>query len=153
MKDLSVGSWKIKVLKLFPSVALLHKRDGKNPLQRRRRRRRREPSVHPAQPHCSAATGHVVWVRDITAIINAYTPAAEWWSVSSCLQTYVRLPLSDINKFTPTLRGPLKGILGNVGNHWLKGDADVKVGTPSWWQKHCTSLIDDITASERRVVP
>lgn len=74
-------------------------------------------------------------------------------TLSSCLYACVRLPLSEINKFTPTLWGLLKGILGIAGNHCLKWKQTRKWVHPSLWQKHCTSQRDDITASEGSKYP
>ncbi len=78
----------------------------------------------------------------------AYTPTAEWSHFQAvCVLAYAYL-LSEINKFTPTLWGLLRGILGNAGNHCLKWKQTRKWVHPSLWQKRCTSQRDDITASE-----
>lgn len=114
-------------------------------------RRVKIESAHPQKPRqtrlqCSHRTCCVL-ARGIAAIIDVHTPTAEW-SHFQAVCAYARLPLSEINKFTPTLWGLLKGIMGNAGIHWLKWKQTGKWVHPGWWQEHCTSRIHDITVSE-----
>lgn len=90
-----------------------------------------------------------VWARDRAVIINAYTPLQPNTEHSFKLFAGLCTPTFEWYQQVPahSLRA-VERHSGKGRESLTRGEADEKVGTASWWQRHCTSRTDDITVSK-----